>query len=128
RREVKERFRLDGERQLRPQQPRQQFAARLDGSLRPPVLLTLERVHLDRYFGRRDEVGQEHEPPAAQLRAVTEVEILGERVVLPAAGVLDRRAAPDTRGAVEIEEAAAAVAAAVLQHEMPVEQDGLNFR
>ncbi len=33
--------------------------------------------------------GQEDELPAAQLRAVDEVEVLGERVVLPAAGVGD---------------------------------------
>jgi hypothetical protein len=37
-------------------------------------------------------------------------------------------AAPDAGGAVEVEEAAAAVAAAVLEHEVRVEQDGLNLR
>ena len=91
------------------------------------MLLRLERVHLDRHFGRRDDVGHEHEPPAAQLRAVAEVEILGQRVVLPAAGVVDRRAPPDAGRAVEIEEAPAAVAAAVLEHEMAVEQDRLDL-
>ena len=74
-----------------------------------------------------DDVGQEHEPPAAQLRAVAEVEILGQRVVLPAAGVGDRFAPPDAGRAVEIEEAAGAVAAAVLEHEVRVEQDRLDL-
>ena len=72
--------------------------------------------------------GQEDEPPAAQLRAVAEVEILGERVVLPAARVGDRRAPPDARGAVEVEEQPGAVAAAMLEHEVAVEQDRLDLR
>ena len=33
-----------------------------------------------------DDVRQEHESPAGELRAVAEVEIFGQRVVLPAAG------------------------------------------
>ena len=76
--------------------------------------------------GRHD-VGQEHEPPAAQLRAVAEVEIFGQRVVLPAAGVVDRGAPPDAGRAVEVEEAAGAVAPAVLEHEVRVEQDRLDL-
>ena len=92
------------------------------------MLLRLERVHLDRHFGGRHDVGQEEEAPAGQLRAVAEIEILGQRVVLPAAGVGDRLAAPDAGRAVEIEEAAGAIAAAVLEHEVRVEQDRLNLR
>ena len=69
-----------------------------------------------------------HEAPAAQLRAIAQVEIFGQRVVLPAAGVVDRRAPPDARRAVEIEEAARPVAAAVLEHEVPVEQNRLDLR
>ena len=89
--EVEERLDLDLERQIRAQDRRQQLAAGLDRALGPAVLLRLEGVHLDRHFGRRDEVGQEDELPAAQLRAVAQVEILGQRVVLPAARVVDRR-------------------------------------
>ena len=92
------------------------------------MLLRLERVHLDRHFGRRDDVGQEHELPAAQLRAVAQVEVFGQRVVLPAAGVADGLAAPHAGGAVEIEEAAGAIAAAVLEHEVAVEQNRLDLR
>ena len=92
------------------------------------MLLALEGVHLDRQFRRGDVTRQEHEAPAAQLRAVAEVEVFGQRVVLPAAAVVDGVTPPDAGGAVEVEEAAAAVAAAVLEHEVGVEQDGLDLR
>ena len=91
--EVEERLDLDRQRQVRLQDARQELAAGLDRALGPAVLLGLEGVHLDRHLRRRDEVRQEHEPPAAQLRAVGEVEVLGQRVVLPAAGVVDGRRA-----------------------------------
>ena len=89
--QVEERLRLDAERQVRSQNPRQQLAARLHGPLRPAELLRLEGVHLDRHLGRRDQVGEEDELPAAKLRAVAEIQILGQRVVLPAAGIVNRR-------------------------------------
>ena len=92
------------------------------------MLLRLERVHLDRHFRRSDHVGQEHERPPAELRAVAEVEIFGERIVLPAACVGDGLAAPHAGRAVEVEEAPCAIAGAVLEHEVAVEQDRLNFR
>ena len=109
--EVEERLGLDLERQVRLQDARQQLAAGLDRALRPAVLLRLEGVHLDRHFRRRDEVLHEHEPPAPELGAIAQVEILGQRVVLPAAGVGDDAGAPDAGRAVEVEEAAGAVAA-----------------
>ena len=126
--QVEERLRLHAERQVRAQNPRQQLAARLHGSLRPAVLLRLERVHLDRHFGGGDQVGEEDELPAAKLGAVAEIQILGQRIVLPAAGIVDRHAAPGPRRAVEVEEAAAAIAPAVLEDEVAVEQDRLNLR
>ena len=92
------------------------------------MLLALEGIHLDGHFSRRDHVGEEHEPPAAQLRPVAEIQIFGQRVVLPSAGVVDGAPPPDARRAVEIEEAAAAIAAAMLEHEVAVQQDGLDFR
>ena len=102
--------------------------AGLDRALGPAVLLRLEGVHLDRHFGGRDEVRHEQELPALELRAVAEVEVLGERIVLPAARVGDHLAAPDAGGAVEVEERAGAVAAAVLEDEVPVEHDRLDAR
>jgi hypothetical protein len=103
-------------------------AAGLDRSLRPPVLLRFERVHLHRHFRRRDEVGNEDEPPAPQLRPVAEIQVLGERVVLPPAGVVNRRPPPDAGGPVEVEEPAAPIARAMLEDEMGVEQNRLNPR
>jgi hypothetical protein len=44
------------------------------------------------------------------------------------AGIANRLAAPHTRGAVEIEEVSSAVAGAVLEHEMAVEQNRLDLR
>ena len=105
RRQVKERLGLDAERHVGGEDARQQLAAGLNRAFRPAVLLRLERVHLDRHLGRGDDVRREHEPPAAQLRPVAQVEILGQRVVLPAAGVVDGGAPPDAGGAVEVEEA-----------------------
>ena len=92
------------------------------------MLLRLERVHLHRHFRGSDQVRQEDELPAAQLRAIAQVEIFGQRVVLPAAGISDRRSPPDARGAVEVEEQPGAVPSAVLQHEVGVEQDRLDLR
>src|SRR5439155_15713949 len=66
------------------------------------------------------------ELPAEQLRAVAEVEILRQRVVLPAARRIDRLAAPDAGRPVEVEEAAAAMAGPVLEDEMGGEQDRLD--
>src|SRR5207245_8114329 len=74
------------------------------------------------------EARHEDELPAAELRAVAQIEILGERVVLPAAGSVDGRPAPHAGGAVEVEEAAAAVSAAVLEDEVPVQQNRLDLR
>src|SRR3954471_11198132 len=91
------------------------------------MLLRLEGVHLDRHFRRGDYVGHEDEPPALELSPIAEIEILGQRVVLPPAGVVDRDAPPDTGRAVEVEEAAAAIPPAVLEHEVAVEQDRLGF-
>ena len=92
------------------------------------MLLRLERVHLDRHFRRRHHVGQEDEAPAAQLRAVAEVEVLGQRVVLPSAGVGDRFTPPHARGPVEVEEAAAAAARRLLEQQMAVQEHGLHPR
>ena len=47
--------------------------------------------------------------------------------MLPAARFFNRAAPPHSRRAVEIEEDIAAGASGVFQHEMSVQQDGLNF-
>ena len=92
------------------------------------MLLGLERVHLHRDFGGRDQIRQEDKPPAAELRTVAEIEILGQRVVLPATRIDDRFATPDAGRAVEVEEVARTISPAVLEHEVTIEQDRLDLR
>src|SRR5438132_7933639 len=126
--EVEERLELHLARQVAAEDAREELARGLDAALRPPVLLRLERVHLHRHFSRRNHFRQVDEAPARELRAVAQVQILGQRVVLPAPGVLDGGAPPDTSGPVEVEEASAAVARGVLDDEVAVEKDGLRLR
>ena len=70
----------------------QQLDRRLRPALGPAELLGLEGVHFRRQFRRRGQVRQEHEPPALELRSVRKVQVLGQRVVLPTARVVDGRA------------------------------------
>jgi len=81
----------------------EQLQGGLDAPLSPASLLSLEGADLGRQLGRDDDVGQIPYPPAAQLSAVAEVEILRQRVPLPAAGVLDAGPPPDASGAVEVD-------------------------
>ena len=62
-----------------------------------------------------------------ELRAVGQISVFGERIVLPASGVFDGLPAPDASGAVEIEECAAAGARAMLDDKVAVEEDGLHL-
>ena len=126
-REVKERLRLDALWEGGGEQRREELPAGLDGPLGPAVLLRLEGVHLDRDFRGGDDVGNEHEPPAAKLRAVAQVQVLGQRVVLPATRVVDGDPAPDASGAVEVEEPAPTMASAVLEHEVAIEENRLDL-
>ena len=80
------------------------------------------------HFGGRDDVREEMELPSAQLSAIAEVEILGQRVVLPTARIVDRLSAPHAGRTVEVEEVLRAVAPAVFEDEVPVEQDRLDSR
>src|SRR5271157_4274581 len=106
---------------------RQVFFRALDEALGPACLLRLKGGHLDRQLGGAFHVLQVTELPSLQLRAVAEVGIFGEGVVLPSAGVVDRLAPPHPGGAVEVEEHSGARSTAVLQHEVSVEQNGLDL-
>ena len=125
--EVKEGFGLDVRRQFRAEDARQNLFGRLHQTLGPARLLRLEGVHLHRQLRGALDLGQVEKPPAAQLGAIGEVGIFGERVVLPAARVFDGGATPDAGGAVEVEKRAAAGARAMLDDEMAVEQDRLDL-
>src|SRR5207248_2152247 len=87
-----------------------------------------EGVHLHGHFGGRDQTRHEHEVPARQLGAIAQIQILGECIVLPPASVVYCDAAPYAGGTVEVEEKPAAIAAAMFENEMAVEQNRLNFR
>src|SRR5690348_2680996 len=111
---------LHQQRQLRPPDRGQQLEAGLDRAFRPAVLLRLEAIHIDRQFRRRDEIRQEYEPPALQLRAVAQVEVLRERIVLPATGIRDARTPPEARCTIEIEKPSATAAGGLFEQEVPV--------
>src|SRR5439155_16782190 len=72
-------------------------------------------------------LGQVDKPRAGELCPLAQIHVLGQRVVLPPAGILDGGTPPDAGGAVEIEEPAAAVARGVLDDEVAVEEDGLRL-
>ena len=65
------------------------FFGHLDRALGPAELLALKRVHLDGQLGGRDDIRQVDKLPAAELCAIRKIHVLGQRVVLPAARVLD---------------------------------------
>lgn len=90
------------------------------------MLLRFETIHVDRQFGRRHDISQENELPARQLRAVAEIEILSERVMLPTTRLSDARFAPKAGGAVEIKETSAPAARDLLQKEMAVKKHCLH--
>ena len=100
----------------------------LDEALGPAGLLGLEGGHLDGELGGALDVLEVFELPALELRAIAEVGVFGEGVVLPAAGFVDGLATPHAGGAVEVEEDAGAGAATVLEDEVAVEEDGFDLR
>ncbi len=106
---------------------RQVFDGALDQSLGPARLLRLEGGHLDGQLGRALHILQIEKLPSLQLRAIAQIGVFRQGVVLPAARVVDGLDAPHSGRAVEIEEDARARAAAMLEHKVAVQQDGLDF-
>ena len=90
-------------------------------------MLRLERGHLDREFSGTLDILQINKLPAFQLRAIGKIGVFGERVVLPAARLVDGCAPPHSGGAVEVEEHVAARASRMLENKVAVEHDGFNF-
>jgi len=74
---------------------------------RPAELLRLEAVNVRGQLGWADDARYVGDAPPRELRAVAQVEIFGDRVVLPAAGFLDALGAQQRARAVEAEEQAA---------------------
>ena len=67
----------------------QQFLRALRQAFGPAELLNLKAVDLNRQFGRAFQARKVGEFPSLDLRAIAEIGIFGERVVLPAARVFD---------------------------------------
>src|SRR5579862_203963 len=126
--EMRGRLDLDPEGQFALPDAWKELLAGLDGALGPAVLLAFEAVHVNGQLGGGYEIGQEDKFPTLHLRPVAEVEVFGQGVVLPSAGGLDAGAAPETGGAVEVEETPAAAARGLFQEEMAVQEHGLNPR
>lgn len=124
--EVNERLELDRRAPGAAEHPREQLARGLDAALSPPPLLDEERSRCGGQLGGHTDVVPQHEAPTRHLCAVADVQILGEGVRLPAPGVDEGLAAPQSRGPVEVEEAAAAVAPPLLQEEVSVKQECLR--
>src|SRR6266566_8440009 len=103
-----------------------QLDAYLHHALGPAPLLRLEGVNLHGNFRRSFFIQKVNELPAHQLRAETEIGVLGKGVMLPATAHVNRGAPPDAGRAVEIEEAAGAIARRLLDNEMSVQHDRLQ--
>ncbi len=112
---------------IRTKNLRQDFFCGLHQALGPARLLRFEAVHVHGKFAGAFDFREVEKSPAFELRAVGEVGIFGERVVFPAAGGIDCRAAPGSSGAVEIEKSAAAGTCAMFDDEVTVEQNGFDL-
>src|SRR6266852_4053634 len=104
-------------RHVAAQYARQNLLPGLNQSLSPARLLGFERSHFDRQFGGTLHILQVNELPSLELSPVGKISILGKRVVLPAASLVNGRPPPHPGGAIEIEENSAAGSRRVLQHE-----------
>src|SRR5437588_9225655 len=90
------------------------------------MLLGLEAIHIDRQLCRGNNVGQENKLPAGQLRAITQIQVLGQRVMLPAAGLFNARFSPEPGRSVKVEKATTARARGLFENEMAVEKHCLH--
>src|SRR4026207_1228074 len=116
------RLQLDRHRQLTPPNFRQQFFAGLNGAFRPTMLLRLEAIHIDRQFRRGHNVGKKDKFPPRQLRAITQIQILRQRVVLPATSRFNARFSPESGRSVEVEKATTTRAPGLFEDEMAVKK------
>src|SRR4029453_9795850 len=98
---------FDRKRELAAPYCRQQFLARLDRTLCPAMLLRFEAVHVHRQLRWSYHVGKINEFPTHQLSAIAKIEVFAQRIVLPAATLLDTRTSPQTGGSIEIKKATA---------------------
>src|SRR5439155_17703478 len=102
-RQVNEGLVLGPESRRRASDRRQELERGLDGSFRPTTLLRFESRDQNRELCRANQIGAVDDAPAAKLRAIAQIEVLGQRVVRPASCVLDGDLAPDASRPVEVQ-------------------------
>lgn len=124
--QVRQRVQLDPRRKSPAQQARQQLSRRLHAALRPSTLLHQKRPRRGGKFGRHAQVLSEDEPPARHLRPIAYVQVFGQRVALPTAGLGQRAPPPKPRSAVEVEEPPAPVSPDLLDEEVSVQERRLG--
>ena len=117
---------LDDGAQGTSQQARKQLARGLDTALGPAPLLHQERGRCARKFGRDTHFVPQDEAPSRHLGPVADVEVLGQRVVIPSTRVRERLSAPHPRRTVELEEPATAVSPPLFHQEVPVQKERLG--
>ncbi|MDE2974994.1 MAG: hypothetical protein OXU64_09815 [Gemmatimonadota bacterium] len=121
-----DRLELDDRAKASAEQSGKQLARGLDAPLGPAPLLHQERRGRARELGRHAHLVPQDETPARHLRPVADVEVLGQRVVMPSARVRERLGAPHPCRPVELEEPSAAVSSPLLHQEVPVQQKRLG--
>ena len=84
------------------------------------MLLRLEAVHVHRQLGRGDNVCQINKLPPRELRAIAQIQVLAQRISLPASTLLDTRTSPKPGRPIEIEKTPAAATCSLLQQEMAI--------
>ena len=119
---------LDGGAKASPQQSREHLSRRLDTALGPSPLLHQQGGRGARQLGGNAHVVAEDEAPSRHLRAVADVQILGQGIVLPAARVVQSLPAPQPRRPVEVEEPACPEAPLLFDEEVPVKEESLGAR
>src|SRR5947207_15666648 len=92
------------------------------------MLLGLETIHFHWQLGWRHHVRKKNEFPASELRAIAQIEIFTERVVLTAPGLLDARTPPKPGCAAAIEKTSAPAARRLLDHQMAVQKHAVHPR
>src|SRR5262245_18938923 len=92
------------------------------------MLLTKKGRHRGRNFAVATHGREVKELPARELRPVGKVGVLGQRVILPSAGLVDATSPPNSGGSIEIEPAAGAAANGLLDDKVSVEENSLSLR
>src|SRR5262249_43550200 len=103
-----------------------EFQTNLHHALGPTTLLSLEGIYLHRDLGGGLFIKQGEKISARQMSAKNEVSIFRQCIRPAATTQLNSTTPPDTRGTVEVEEAAGAIARSLLNDEVTIEHDGLQ--